>query len=390
MSARPVRVTQVVFDLNGGGMETLVANMAAHWHRSGVSMSVITLSGRVGRVGEFVRPLVEEFTVLRPTRGLSMVAPTRLVPAIRATRPDVVHLHTGAWYKGALAARLAGVRRVVYTEHGREHSDPVLARMQDHVASRWTHHVVAVSDRLRSYMIRAVKVRPERIVTIANGVDTTVFSPGAPSAALRRSLRIPDDALVIGSVGRFEPVKAYSRLVAAFADIRRRLPDRRCVLVLFGDGRDRPAIEAEVYRLGVRDDVRLPGWTDNAADGYRLLDVFAMTSLSEGMSLSLMEAMACGICPVVTDVGSNAEVLGSALAHHAVADGDRDAFVGAACNALASATQRREVGEQARGRAVAIYGLTGVLDRYVSLYRGGVVSSPAFDAPLAQVLPTAS
>ena len=365
-----LRVTQIVFDLDGGGMETLVAAMAARWHGTDVKMSVITLSGRVGRVGELVRPLVEQFHVLRLTPGISMISPHGLMRALRQTRPDVVQLHTGAWLKGAYAAKLASVPRIFYTEHGREHHDPALARLQDHLASRLTNRVIAVSARLGAYMVNAVGVRADRVVTIPNGVDTNVFTPHAGDGALRAALGIPADALVIGSVGRLEPVKAYSRLVAAYAALRRMDLGRPLALVIFGEGTDRAAIEREIDRLGVRDGVRLPGWTDRPAEGYRMFDLFAMTSTSEGMSVSLlMEAMACGICPLVTDVGSNAEVLGETLRSHAVTDYDADEFVRVASELLTQTPRRAAAAAAARQHAVAQHSLTRMIDQYEHLYR---------------------
>jgi glycosyltransferase involved in cell wall biosynthesis len=330
---------------------------------------VITLSGRVGRVGEAVRQWVEQFHVLRPPRGFSLVAPTGLLRALRATRPHVVHIHSGAWMKAAYAAKLASVPRVIYTEHGREHHDPWLSRVQDHVASLGTHRVVAVSERLRRYMIRAVAVKPERVVTIPNGVDTDTFAPGASDASLRHTLQLPDDALVIGSVGRLEPVKAYSRLVAAYASIRTSWPGRPLVLVIFGEGSDRGAIEAEAQRLGVRDGLRLPGWTDAPAAGYRLFDIFAMTSRSEGMSVSLMEAMSCGVCPVVTNVGSNAEVLGPSLREHVVPDGDEEQLRSVLRDLLESTEKRQVAGALARATAVERHSLRRMILEYERLYR---------------------
>lgn len=374
---RPLRVTHIVFDLDGGGMETLVAGMAERWHDEGIALSVITLSGRVGRVGEAVRPLVEQFHVPRLTPGVSMLSPSAVVRALRATGADVVHLHTGAWLKGAYAAALAGAHRVIYTEHGREHHDPPLARFQDRMASRLTDHVVTVSDRLRSYMVHAVGVRPDLTVTIPNGVDTNVFSPGTVSDALRASLRIPDNALVLGSIGRLEPVKGYERLVAAYAQLREVDFGRPLVLVIFGEGTDRPAIEREVERLGVGDGVRMPGWTSRPADGYRLFDLFAMTSRSEGMSVSLMEAMACGVCPVVTDVGSNADVMGAALRNHLVADDDMERFVEVARELLLSERRRREAAERARAHAELCHSFDRMIGDYERLYRGEPVTSDA-------------
>ena len=371
---KPLRVTQIVFDLEGGGMETLVAAMAARWRGTDVKMSVITLSGRVGRVGELVRPLVEQFHVLRLTRGISMISPHGLMRALRQTKPDVVQLHTGAWLKGAYAAKLAGVPRIFYTEHGREHNDPALARLQDNLASRLTNRVIAVSERLGAYMVNAVGVRRDHVVTIPNGVDTSVFTPHAGEGSLRAALGIPADALVIGSVGRLEPVKAYGRLVAAYAALRRMDFGRPLALVIFGEGTDRDAIEREIDRLGVRDGVRLPGWTDHPAEGYRMFDLFAMTSTSEGMSVSLMEAMACGICPVVTNVGSNAEVLGATLKSHAIADYDADEFVRMIGELLNDAPRRAAASAAARQHAVVQHSLTRMIDQYEHLYRDEVSS----------------
>ncbi len=369
----PIRVTQIVFDLEGGGMESLVAAMAERWKGTNVRISVITLSGRVGRVGEKVRPLVEQFHVLRLTPGLSMIWPQGLVRALQETRPDVVHLHTGAWLKGAYAARLAGVPRVVYTEHGREHNDPGLTRLQDHFASRMTDRVVAVSERLRGYMVRAIGVRADKVVKIGNGVDTELFTPGEADPSLRAALKIPDGALVLGSVGRLEPVKAYVRLVAAYAELRRVDFGRPLILVIFGDGSDRPEIEREIDRLGVRDGVRLPGWTGKPVEGYRLFDVFAMTSKSEGMSVSLMEAMACGVCPVVTDVGSNAEVLGPSLRDHVVPNGDVAQFANTVRRVLESPSTLKQTGELARRYAHEKHSISRMIREYEDLYCAGPV-----------------
>jgi glycosyltransferase involved in cell wall biosynthesis len=374
---RGIRVTHIVFDLDGGGMEALVAAMAARWHDADVRLSIVTLSGRIGRVGRTVQSLVEQFQVPRVTPGVSLISPSAIVRALRATRADVVHLHTGAWLKGAYAAALAGVGRVIYTEHGREHYDPLTARLQDKIALQLTDSVVAVSERLRTYMIREIGVRPSRAHTIPNGVDTAVFAPSAPRAPLRASLRIPDDALVLGSVGRLEPVKGYVRLVEVYARLRTMGIPRPLVLVLFGEGSDREAIEREAERLGVRDGIRMPGWTERAAEAHRLFDVFAMTSHSEGMSVSLMEAMACGVCPVVTDVGSNAEVVGDRLRSHVVAGNDIDAFASVVADLLRSDQRRHDAGRTARAHAVAHHSFDRMMEAYEKLYRGEPVPSEA-------------
>jgi len=366
-----VRVTQVVFDLEGGGMESLVAEIVTRFAGTQFTMSVITLSGRIGRTGARIRALVDQFYAIRPVPGLSMLAPLGLSRAIARTRPDVVHLHSGAWYKPALAARLARVPRIVFTEHGRAHYDPALLRWLDRTASRWTDVVLAVSDGVARYLRARVGVDESRIRTVPNGVDVECFTPGAPPEGLRASLRLPADGMVIGSLGRFESVKAYDRLVGAYARLvhgaRRGCPLH---LVLCGDGSQRAALERQAAALGVADGVRFPGWTDTPLAFYRLFDVFALTSLSEGASVSLLEAMSCGAAPVVTDVGANAELLGPDLAAQSISGWNVDAFASVLDSTLHEPGRRATVGRIARQRVVERYTLEGMITAYERAYRG--------------------
>jgi glycosyltransferase involved in cell wall biosynthesis len=368
-AAARVRVTHVVFDLNGGGLESLIASMARHSAGTSVALSAISLSGRAGRVGAATAPLFDEFRVLRPWPVVSMLLPVGLALAIRRTRADIVHLHSGCWYKGAVAARLAGVAGVVYTEHGREHHDPALMRALDRLASRRTDAVVAVSDRLASYMAQVVGVEPRRIRTIRNGVDTAAFAPGPPARDLRRSLGIPDGALVVGSVGRLEPVKAYERLIRAVARVRTMDIGAPVFVVIWGDGSERDALAELASSHGLAGAVKLPGWTDTPVVAHQLVDAFALTSRSEGMSVSLLESLACGVAPVVMDVGANAEILGPDLAGQVVPAGDEDAFVTVLAATLRDSARRRRAGASGRARVVAQFSFASMMHGYAQLYR---------------------
>jgi len=330
---------------------------------------VITLSGRAGRVGNAARPLLEQFHACKPWRGVSMVAPLSLAQRIVRTRADVVHLHSGVWFKGALAARLAGVRNVVYTEHGREHDDPWLLRWLDRRAAGLTSHVVAVSDRLRRYLSNVIGVSPERLHTIKNGVDVRKYSPGRVSQDLRASLGIPAEALVIGSMGRLEEVKAYGRLLQAFADVSAsREVAIPVYMVICGEGSQRRALEAQAERLGIVAVIRLPGWVEDPVPFYRLFDIFSLTSVSEGAPLSLMEAMACGAVPLVTDVGANADILGPELADQVVRSEDAQALRRALIASVRSPPHRERLRRLARERIVKSYNLDDLTAAYERLY----------------------
>jgi glycosyltransferase involved in cell wall biosynthesis len=353
-------------------MESLIGAMAQRFAHSAVAMSVITLSGRAGRVGTSVRAFLDQFHILKPMAGVSMVAPLGLIGTLRRIRPDVVHLHSGAWFKGAWAARLAGVRRIVYTEHGREHDDAPLARWLDRWASGWTDVVVPVSDRLQWYMEAALHIPRAKIRTIENGIDVNVFSPGPQPRDLRDKLAIPQDAFIVGSVGRLERVKAYERLIEALASLHTDGELQRPVyLVIAGEGSERQALTDCARHWGVADRVRFPGWVDRPVDLYRALDVFALSSLSEGASISLMEAMACATAPVVMAVGANAEILGPDLQQQVVSAGDVAALRRAIAATLQHRDERERVRAAARHRVSTRYCLDRVIKQYEEVYRAG-------------------
>lgn len=365
-----MRVTHVVFDFEGGGLESIVAELARRLPPTTCRTSVVTLSGRPGRQGEAVRAHLDHLVPFRPARGVSLVAPVGLARAIRATAPDVVHLHSGAWLKPARAARWAGVPRVIFTEHGREHDDPPLARWLDRRAAKLTDVVVAVSQRLGRYLVDGVGIEPKRVTVIPNGVDTSRFAPGAAPADLLERLRLPAGSVLIGSVGRLEAVKAFHRLIAAFAHLRATRADMvRLRLVIAGEGSARASLERQVHEMGLGDVVRLPGWHDNPAELYRSLSAFALTSLSEGMSMSLLEAMASGAPPVVTNVGANAELLGPELSSFVVDEHATPEVIGEALGRAVDAG-RTGAGAQARQRVERHFSMTRMVESYASLYRG--------------------
>jgi len=364
-----VRVTHVVFNLNQGGLERFVLEMGKRLAGTAVRMSVLSLSGREGRFGNQLRPYLEQYHVVRPVPRVSMIAPVGLAWRVRRTRPDIVHLHSGAWYKGALAARLAGVRRVVYTEHGLLPGDhPWGARLRK-LAALLTDTIVTVSGSLQRQLSDELGVEERRIQTIDNGVDIQAFSVGERSPALVERLGIPSDAVVIGSVGSLEPIKGHDTLIRAFARVRERLGAARPLyLVICGQGSRRDALPALAGELGVAEWVRLPGWVDEAVEYYRMFDVFVLPSVTEGAPLSLLEAMACGAVPVVTAVGANAEILGPALAEQIVPPGDVDRLADALARMVSSDEHRRRIGAVARRRMEEEYDLDQTIERYRELY----------------------
>jgi glycosyltransferase involved in cell wall biosynthesis len=362
-----IRVLHVIQNLNYGGMERLLADLVRRIDSDRFESEVLCLRYH----GVFSEGLADyaRLHLAPPMERLSMLRPRRLADQIRAIAPDVVHTHSGVWYKVSLAARMAGVPRLVHTEHGRAHPDPWRSKLVDGLAGRRTDVVVAVSQRLAGQLAESVVRVPERIQVIRNGVNTELHRPRPDTGRLRAELGLPADTPIIGSIGRLQPVKGYDVMVNAFRRLRDEWEGHDApVLVMAGDGRERDPLARRIHDLGLSGSAFLLGWRTDVADLHSAFSVFTMSSRSEGTSVSLLEAMAAGLCPIVTDVGGNGDVLGGDLAHRLVPSEDADALANAWRRALCEpGTTARDAGI-ARQRVRDEFALERMVAAYEHVY----------------------
>jgi glycosyltransferase involved in cell wall biosynthesis len=365
-SSRPIRVAHVIQNLNYGGMERVLHNLARQLPPRGFEVHIVVLE-YLGRFSEGLEGAATLHEVPRMSR-LSLIRPGKLIDVLRRIGPDLVHSHTGVWFKAARAARAAGVPIVLHTEHGRPDPVPLADRWIDNLASRWTNATIAVSEPLAEVLRRQVVSNPGSVRVITNGVDTDRLRPPEDQTVLRASLGLPPSVPIIGSVGRLEPVKNYRLALHALAllGVGAGAPP---VLVLAGDGSERPALEALSRELGLEGRVRLLGWRDDADRLYGAFDLFTLTSRSEGTSISLLESMSTGVCPVVTDVGGNASVLGRELASLLVPSDDARALADAWRSLLNDPPRREALGRTARRRVGSDFSLAGMVDAHDLMYR---------------------
>jgi glycosyltransferase involved in cell wall biosynthesis len=345
-------------------MERLVTYLARDLPARGFEVHIVVIEG-LGRFAEGIPH--EVFHQVPPMNKWSLVRPTALATVLESLNPQIVHSHTGIWYKTGRAGGMAKVPVRVHTEHGRRVPDTITDRLIDNLASRHSDAVIAVSDALAQVLRQRVVHNPDRVRVIVNGVPISERSL-VDRSELREALGLPRNAIVVGSVGRLEPVKNYRLALETFARVRTG-PDAPVFLVLAGDGSERLMLELTARQLGIADRVRFLGWRDDVERLYQALDVFVLTSRSEGMSVSLLEAMAIGLCPVVTDVGGNREVMGEALDAMVVPSFEPADLATAWEKCIHEPTWRMEIGERARLRVEQHFSLTHMVDQHVALYR---------------------
>ena len=362
-----VRVLHIVQNLNYGGMERLLFEMLRRSDRARFESHVLNLQ-YVGRFGEGLSDYAT-VGVAAPMGRLSLLRPASLARDIGVIGPDVVHTHSGVWFKASLAARMAGVPWLVHTEHGRAVPDPLVSRLLDGAAARRTNVAVAVSAPVAGLLREHVGMPASRIQLVPNGVDVDLFRPAPDDGALRAELGLARDVPIIGSIGRLEPVKGFDVMVDAYAALRNRWhTGPPPVLVVAGDGSQRAALEARAASHGITTAIKWLGWRDDLQTLYGAYTLFTMSSHSEGTSISLLEAMSTALCPVVTAVGGNAAVLGAELAHRLVPPQNAEALAGAWLSVLQDAGSRAHDGRAARARVSSAFTLDAMVRSYERIY----------------------
>jgi glycosyltransferase involved in cell wall biosynthesis len=369
-----VRVLHVIQNLNYGGMERLLADIVRLTDPELIENHVLCL----GFLGRFAEGLESHATLhVGPSQSrFSMLWPTALTRQIRGIAPDVVNMHRGVWYKTSLASKRAGVPWIIQTEHGREFPDPLRARLIDGLAARRTDVVVAVSELLVQQLAERRIVPSSKIRFIANGVDTDEYRPRPDTGKLRRELGISPTAPIVGSIGRMHVIKGMDVMVEAFARLSSDWGEgEKPVLVVGGEGPLRPELQERARVLGIADRTHLLGWRDDVHDLQSAFTIFALTSRSEGTSVSLLQAMSAELCPVVTDVGGNSAVLGPELGHRLVPSEDVEGIAAAWKAALQDEEARRRDARAGRERVLRNFGLEAMVQQYQKLYLEGVRGS---------------
>jgi glycosyltransferase involved in cell wall biosynthesis len=318
MSDQPATIAHVLHRLEHAGAEVLAADLSRKLQ--GEYHFVFLCLDQIGHMGRLLQE--QGFTVVNLGRrpGLDVSVARRIRRAVRYYGIDLLHAHQySPFFYASLSRGLFGRKRggrplLLFTEHGRHYPDQ--RRLKRVLANRWLlrpgDRVTAVGRFVRRMLIENEGLDIFRlshdIQVIYNGIDQDRFAPG-PGArqAARKQLGVADDQFLVMQVARFHSVKDHGTGLLAFARAHNHMPNFRLALV--GDGQLKPAMEQRAWDLGVFDHVQFLGVREDVNQLLPAADIFMLSSLSEGISITLLEAMAAQLPIVATDVGGNAEVI---------------------------------------------------------------------------------
>jgi len=359
-------VAQIVRSLDTGGQEVLVARLVERLNPHRFRSLVVSLQGG-GWLADRLRDQGYPVICLDAPEGWHPATVGRLASVLRSEEIQVAHCHNRkALLYGGLAAEAVRGTRLVYTKHGVSHWGGGVAALLGRFVTRRARAVVAVSDDIARGLIDGRWASRSRVHTVLNGVDLQQFRPSRDRAAARARIGLPLNVPVVGTVARLSPEKDQSTLLYAFAALSRDLPAARLLLV--GDGALREDLGRLATTLGIQDRTLFAGERKDIAELLEAMDVFCLPSLTEGTSLTLLEAMACGLPVVATAVGGTPEVVADDRSGLLVPAGEPLAVA----QALLRVLQHPDLGDRMGGAGRSIvstrYSLRAMVERYSELY----------------------
>lgn len=369
-----MRVMHLVLSLEIGGMERLVHDLVRSVDRTQYLSQVCCLDA-IGTFGEALRADGHTVHVVerRPGRDWSLIP--RLSTLFARERVHVVHAQQRTTQFYAVLAkcymrlrRLGPIPRLAFTVHGVPF--PYRLRLAEGLLNRalalGTDSLVTISEDTRAILGRYHWLPTSRVRVIYNGVSPCERWAASRLATMRSALMLPAGAEVVGIVARLDPVKNHPLLFRAFKAILPRFPLARLLVV--GGGTERESLAALAAELGISGSVVFAGPRPDAKSLFQVCDVAVLPSLVEGMSVTLLEAMAAGVPVIATRVGGNPEVVQDGITGYLVPSGDVQAMTAALVRLLGDPALRVSMGHAAEVRVHERFSAESMVNAYRDLY----------------------
>lgn len=363
-----VNVLHVTRNLEVGGAETLIHRLVTGQDPRRWRAGVCCL-GSPGPLGQDLRLAGYPVHALEAAPGFRLSTVLGLRRVIAAEAVDVVHAHTYTpFFFAALATALLPHVTLVYTEHGRLYPERERLRRQlvNPLLARRADHIVTISGSTRSALARHDNFPEERIRVIWNGVRIAEPAPADEVASLRRGLGIEPGTRVLGLAARLVELKDVPMALRALRLVLDREP--ACRLVIAGDGPERGRLERLAGETGVAANVDFLGMRPDLERLYDAFDLFVLSSRTEGISVTLLEAMSRGRPAVVTGVGGNPEVVLDGRTGFVIRPGDHRAMAERILLLLGDPELLRTMGRNSAARVRDCFSFERMLAGYEALY----------------------
>lgn len=363
-----IKVLHVTYDMRIGGTEMVIKNLIDGSDKTKFEMSVLCIESPLG---PFAEDLVADgilFHELNRQPGFDKTLIKNIREIIKKENIDILHCHQYTpWVYGVIAAILTKTK-VIFTEHGRFYPDTSSwkRKLINPILNKFTSQVTAISQATKQALVTYENFPENEIEVIYNGIKGLESPSSASLVDLRNELGLSESDRCIGTISRFDPIKNHLMMLNAFSQCLEIVPNLK--LLVIGDGEMRVQIEAEIAKLGIQDQVILTGYQTNPQKYLALMEIFLLSSFSEGTSMTLLEAMSLGKPCVVTDAGGNKEVISDGENGIVTENDDAVEFSKAILKLINDKVLLNQYGQASQKRFSRLFGVSVMVKQLTNLY----------------------
>lgn len=377
--ASRINVVHMTQYLDVGGLETFIMELCYKTRKDQFNLSVLCLNGYDEKYKIYLEGCGVAVNLIRKKSKCDASFFLEAAKWIKRNNTTVIHSHSGCFFYSAVIARLANAGGLLYTAHGMPVNSGLRTDMEDFISCASANRIVAVSEEIAADLQNRQPFFRDKIEVITNGIDTSKFCPVEhPNTVFETKALygLPQTKKIIGSVGRLESVKNHAMLLNACAELVHVYHDD-FHLAIVGCGSEEASLRNHAVNLDIGEKVSFLGMQYDLPKLYHVLDVFVLSSLTEGTSISLLEAQSCGIPAVVTDVGGNSHVIADGVNGYLCPSGDPAAMAAKLDRLLNDDADLLHMKTSARKTVVREFNMDLVVEKYQRIYRDiAQVSSP--------------
>ena len=351
-----------------GGAERVISNLIEHTNHNCYLLSILCLEKNIGPFGEDLKTKGYNVKKLDRNPGFDWTMILKIRSLIEAENIDILHCHQYTPYAYGVLAALMTHCKVVFTEHGRFYPD--VRKIKRTLINPWlikiTNEVTAISEATRIALHKYENFPLNRIKVIYNGIPKSFGVDVTNNRNLEDEVGLRQNDIILGTVSRLDPIKNHSMIINALKLILEKHCNIRLLIV--GDGPERSKLEKMVDSFGLGSKVIFTGYRRDTQRFYKLMDIFLLTSFSEGTAMTLLEAMATGLPCIATGVGGNPEIVLDGDTGFIVPSNDYEALAVKISVLLENPELRVKMGKAGRGRFEKHFTACQMAVQYEAIY----------------------
>ncbi len=365
---KKIKVLHVTFDMTIGGAQQVIRQLVENMDDSKVQSEIVCIDGKLGEIGEMLQDIGISIHLLKRQQGFDFDLIKQLRKLVKSNQYDVIHCHQYTPYLYGLIASLFTSGSVIFTEHGRFYPDygTWKRKLLNPFFSLLTAKITSISEATKFALVKYENFNSSDIDVIYNGIQD-YSRIKVDETSLKLEFNIPQNDFIFGTISRLQPIKNQEMMIKAFAKVHEK--NRNIHLLVVGDGESKERLESLANELHLEGNIVFTGFQRNPFLFHKIIDVFLLTSFSEGTSMTLLEAMSFSKPCIVTNVGGNPELIKHNENGFLISSGDIENFSNMMEKLLNKPKILARMGHDGRKKYLSMFSIQNFISSFNSIYK---------------------